>query len=125
MTAADWLAEDLVPGCAGAVALLTDPLTPIADLRRAKDGFKAMRLLGEQPADRRLGARLYLAAIAAGLAYHGERISAQSDGALIEALTQMRDDAEVVEELRSLALAALRRLEGSDRPRRPPGAGAR
>lgn len=111
LTAADWLAEELVPGCEGAVAILSDPRTPPDALRRLKDGFKAMRVLGEHTADRRLGARLYLAAIAAAIAYHGERISTQSDAALRDALTQMRDDAEIPDPLRTLAVAALRRLD--------------
>lgn len=110
LAAADWLAEDIAPGCGGALKLLADPTTPIAVLRRAKDAFKTMRVVGEHPTDRRLGARLYLGSIASALAFHGQRISAQGDEALARALERARDDADESAPLRHVAMAALRKL---------------
>ncbi len=110
--AADWLARDIDPDRPTAIALLTDPLASLGNIRRAKDVYKTMRLLGETPEDRRLAARLYAASIAAGLAYHGSRISRQSDSALRRGLHSLRDDVEVPEPLRHLASAALDVLGG-------------
>ncbi|MFO0873068.1 MAG: hypothetical protein U0575_03740 [Phycisphaerales bacterium] len=110
MSAADWLADDILPGSGGALALVGDPATPLEALRRAKDAFKTMRIMGEQTADRRLGARLYLAAIASALAFHDQRISAQSDEALARALERARDDGDEPLPLRHLATVALRKL---------------
>jgi len=112
MAAADWMARDLEPRCAGAVALLTDPATPLPSLRAAKEMYKAMRIMGELPADRRAGARLYLAAIAAALAFHEARISSQNDQVLTEALLEMAKDDEAGQALQHLASLALRRLQG-------------
>lgn len=111
MAAADWLAADLSPSGSGALSLLTDPTTPVDVLRAAKEAFKIMRVMGEQVADRRLGARLYLGAIASALAYHGARITSQSDDALVSALREMRDDDGVHESLRHLATVALRSVD--------------
>lgn len=110
LVAADWLAEDIAPGCGGALRLLTDPTASVAALRGAKDAFKTMRIMGEHPTDRRLGARLYLASIAAALAFHGQRISAQGDEKLARALERARDDDDEPGPLRHLAIVALRRL---------------
>ncbi len=66
-----------------------------------------MRIVGETVAARRLAARLYLAAIAAALVRHGERISGQSDAALQRALTSLLDDTEMPDPLRDLAGTAL------------------
>lgn len=111
--AADWLARDIDPGRRSAVALLTDRDTPLDNIKRAKDAYKTMRLLGETPDDRRLAARLYAASIAAGLAHHGRRISRQSDSALRRGLQSLRDDVEVPEPLRRLATDALDILGGT------------
>lgn len=112
IAAADWLARDIDPDRGSAIALLTDRLTPLDNIRRAKDAYKTMRLLGETPDDRRLAARLYAASIAAGLAHHGRRISRQSDSALRRGLHSLRDDVEVPEPLRRLASDALDFLGG-------------
>jgi hypothetical protein len=119
MAAADWLASDIDPDTAGAVALLTDEHTSLDHLRKAKSAFKTMRIVGETKADRRLGARLYLAAIAAARVRHGVTISRQADAALARALESLARDAGAPGPLRTLggmALCAIRDL----RPKPPP-----
>jgi hypothetical protein len=107
MATADWLAQDIDPRAAGAVALLTSQHTPLEHLRKAKSSFKTMRLVGETRADRRLGARLYLAAIAAARVHHGAAISRQSEKALARALESLLEDQHAPQPLRSLAGMAL------------------
>ncbi|MHC4142981.1 MAG: hypothetical protein ACYSUF_14335, partial [Planctomycetota bacterium] len=63
MAAADWLARDIDPNQHSAVDLLTDPEVSLETLKKAKDVYKTMRILGETAADRRLAARLYAASI--------------------------------------------------------------
>ncbi len=111
--AANWLARDINPAFASAVAMLTSEAVTLAELEQAKEAFKTMRILGESAADRRMGARLYLAAIAAALVVHGARITRQSDRALDRALRAMVEDANAPAELRRLAGSALARLRNS------------
>ena len=113
MAAADWLARDIDPTREGAVNLLTDPSTALASLVQAKDAFKTMRIVGETPADRAIGGRLYAATIAAALLHHGQRISRQSDEALRRGLRQLGDDDDAHPDLRRLAQAAMERLPPS------------
>ncbi|MHC4414202.1 MAG: hypothetical protein ACYS0G_02840 [Planctomycetota bacterium] len=105
--AADWLARDIDPAQPSAVALLTDPDASLEQLQKAKSAYKTMRILGETPADRRLAARLYAAAIAAGLVRHKRRISRQSDDALRRGLQSLLNDARMPDRLRDLAGMAL------------------
>ncbi len=107
MASADWLATDIDPSVSSAVELLTDRNVPIPHLRRAKDAFKTLRIVGETSADRRLGARLYAAAIAAALVWHGQRISRQSDAALERAFRRLIDDLDVPAKVRDLAGQAI------------------
>ena len=107
MAAADWLARDIDPDQPSAVDLLTDSSASLETLRKAKDVYKTMRILGETPADRRLAARLYAASIGAALVVHGTRISRQSDSALKRGLLKLQDDAEAPDPLRKLAGTAL------------------
>jgi hypothetical protein len=107
MAAADWLARDIDPGRTSAVDLLTDPNISLEMLKKAKDVYKTMRILGETAADRRLAARLYAASIGAALAHHRQRISRQSDAALQRGLRSLHEDAEVPDPLRQLAGTAL------------------
>jgi hypothetical protein len=111
---ADWLAMDIDDDCHSAVSLLTDGSVSLVQLRQAKSAYKTMRILGETSGDRRLGARLYAAAIAAGLVWHGRRISSQSDAALTRAFNSLLDDRAAPEELRSLAGKALCALQESE-----------
>ncbi len=78
MAAANWLARDIDPSRTTVVELLVDPAVPIEQLRKAKDAFKTMRIVGETAADRHLAAQLYAAAIGAALVHHNRRISRQS-----------------------------------------------
>ena len=80
--AADWLARDLDPTKSSALELLSDCDISLETLKKAKNAFKTMRIVGEHAADRRLGGRMYLASIAAGIVYHSARISNQTDGKL-------------------------------------------
>ena len=105
--AADWLARDIDPSCESAVALLTNSDVSLSSLRKAKDVYKTMRILGETSADRRLAARLYAASIAAALVYHSRQISRQSNSALKRALSSLHEDADAPEPLRHLAGTAL------------------
>lgn len=107
MAAADWLARDIDPSCDGALDLISNPVTPLEHLVKAKAAFKTMRVVGETRADRRVGARMYLAAIAAALVRHQTRISRQSDEALRRALRSLNDERSAPEVLRSLAGMAL------------------
>jgi hypothetical protein len=112
--AANWLARDIDATCRSAIDLVTLSGVPLEHLQQAKHVFKTMRMIGETKADRRLGGQLYLAAIASALAYHGRRISRQSDHTLHRALTQMADDSSAASELRVLARNALRKLKPPD-----------
>ncbi len=101
--AADWLARDLDPTKATALELLSDGNISLDTLKKAKNAFKTMRIVGEHAADRRLGGRMYLASIAAGVVYHSTRISSQTDGALLKALKEFIRDDGMPEQLRELA----------------------
>lgn len=107
VAAADWLAADIDETATSAEDLLTRPSLSLPKLRKAKSAFKTMRIVGETSADRRLGARLYAAAIAGGLVWHGRRISRQSDAALERAFTGLLDDVSMPGKLRDLAGKAL------------------
>jgi hypothetical protein len=110
MAAADWLARDIDPHHSTAVELLTDPNVSIKNLRKAKDVYKTMRILGESSNDRRVAARLYAATIGAGLIHHGKRISRQSDAALTRGLEALQADMDMPAPLRQLAGSGLARL---------------
>jgi hypothetical protein len=107
MAAADWLARDIDPSRPSAIRLLTSPDTPLDFLRKAKDVYKTMRVLGETSSDRRVGARLYAAAIASALIHHGRRISRQSHAALSRAMLGLRDDKAMPAAMHTLAGMAL------------------
>jgi len=107
MAAADWLARDIDPTQSSATALLTDPRTSLQTLQQAKEVFKTMRIVGETVPDRRLAARLYLAAIAAAIVRYDKKISTQSDAALHRSLKSLVDDEDMPEKLRDLAGLAL------------------
>jgi hypothetical protein len=111
MASADWLAMDIDATQPSAIALLTDPSVSLSQLRRAKSVYKTMRIVGETSADRRLGARLYAASIAAGLVRHGRRISRQSDAALQRAFKGLMDDESMPSALREIAGKAICALD--------------
>lgn len=114
MASADWLAMDINGSRESAVALLAESSVTVAQLHKAKNAYKTMRIVGETSSDRRLGARLYAAAIAAGLVWHGERISTQSDAAMRRAFQGLLDDKSMLPPLRDLAGQALSMLGSND-----------
>ncbi len=123
LAAADWLAHEIDADHQTAVGLLTDPSISLEKLAAAKAAYKTMRIVGETAADRRLGAKLYAAAIAAALAHHQQRISRQSDAAVRRAVEALVDDATVAQPLRTVAgaaLCALNRMNPEATPL-PPG----
>jgi len=107
MASADWLVRDIAPQCSSAVTLLCDSSTPLEDLKRAKDAFKTMRIVGETAADRSLASRLYLGAIAAALVRYGTKITQQRDAAILRGLQSMAADRNIHADLRALAQQAL------------------
>ena len=113
LSTVNWLAHDIDNRYSTALSLLSDPAAPLETLRLAKDVYKTMRQLGETREDRHLAGRFYLSAIAAAYVHHGQRISTQSDRAFHDALNEMSDDETVPTPLRSLACAALNRLNAS------------
>jgi hypothetical protein len=120
---ADWLAKDIDPTAESAAQFLSNPHISLEMVRKAKSAFKTMRIVGETSADRRIGARMYAAAIAAGIVRHGKRVSRQSDSAIIRALQGLLDDMRMPAELRNLAGTALCALNGSGtNPRSAQGA---
>jgi hypothetical protein len=116
MASADWLAMDIDNTRPSAEALLSNSGASLVQLRKAKSAYKTMRIVGETSADRRLGARLYAASIAAALVWHGKRISRQSDTAMARAFEGLARDAQMSDALRSLAGRALALLD----PETPP-----
>ncbi len=112
MAAANWLARDIDPSRTSVVELLIDPTAPIEQLRKAKDAFKTMRIVGETAADRHLAAQLYAGTIGAALVYHNRRISRQSTRAMRRGLTWLQEDMDIPEPLRTLAGTALCALNG-------------
>ncbi len=112
MASANWLARDIDPNYNTAVELLTDSTVSLETLRKAKDVYKTMRILGESPADRRIAARLYAASIGAALVHHGRRISRQSDSALQRGLQSLGTDKRMPQPIRRLAEAGLIMLDG-------------
>ena len=111
MASADWLAMDIDESHVSSTSLLNDSCVTLLQLRNANIAYKTMTIVGETSSDRRLGARLYAASIAAGLVWHGKRISRQSDEAIRRAFTGLLDDENMSEALRTLAGKALCVLE--------------
>jgi hypothetical protein len=107
LAAADWLARDIDPDQPTATALLSNPSITLEQVKQAKSVFKTMRIVGEKSADRRVGARMYAAAIAAALVRHNEFITSQSDDALRRAFQGLLDDKRMPAALRDLAGMAL------------------
>jgi hypothetical protein len=107
LASADWLAMEIDPHTNSAADLLSNPTITLEQVRKAKSVFKTMRIVGETSADRRIGARMYAAAIAAGIVRHGRRISRQSDAAIMRAMQGLVDDRRMPEDLRKLAGMAM------------------
>ena len=116
LASADWLAADIGGEGETASGLLTNPQVPLVQLRQAKSAFKTMRIVGETSADRRVGARLYAATIAAALVRHDCRISSQSDEAVQRGLSGLAAETSLPESLRALAGLAICHLGQRGRP---------
>jgi hypothetical protein len=108
----DWIAYEVDAKRGTAVALLTDPTTPLARLRRARILWGALRSEGERAEDRSMGSRLAIAAAAAAYLFHGERISNHDDAALLAALRSAVADEAVPAEVRLMMQMAERKLTG-------------
>ena len=107
MTSADWLARDIDPDQPSAAAFLSNPQITLRQVKQAKSVFKTLRIVGETSADRRIGARMYAAAIAAGIVRFDTRVSTQSDRAVHRGLQSLLDDRSMPTPLRDLAGSAL------------------
>lgn len=103
MAAADWLARDIDPEQSTAAALLTNPKITLLQVKQAKSVFKTMRIVGEKSADRRVGARMYAAAIAAGIVRHQKLVSRQTAASLRRGFEGLLDDQRMPQALRDLA----------------------
>lgn len=107
---ANWLVRDVFPGAEGAVGILVSPQTGLDDHRKLKRLFKQLRTQGELAADRRLGARLYAASIAAALVHHDRLITAQDPARLRGAFEELIGDADMPPGLIELVRDAVDRL---------------
>ncbi len=107
MAAADWLAREIAPQASSAVELVTDPAVDLNTLTQAKNVFKTLRIVGETPADRRLGARMYACTIAAALVRHNKWITRQSPADVRRVLESVHADDALPEKLRLLAELAI------------------
>ena len=107
MATADWLTQDADPSYMGVFGMLNDPAVPLPTLIALKEAFKTWRVMGENVQDRRTAACCYALVIAAGLVYHGKRISSQSDVALRRSLKVIRSDHMCADRVRSLVDQAL------------------
>jgi hypothetical protein len=108
MLAADLISTDIC-GRVSENMFLESP--SLEDLITAKDCYKTLRLLGERGADRRVGAYLYLVAIASAMIHHDTRISRQSTDVLRRALGNMRDERRLTRSLRLIAVKAIKILD--------------
>lgn len=108
-TAADWLAREIVPLARDAASAVAGSGSTLEQLVALKIAFKALRTGAATPAERNRAARLYAAAIAAGLVRFGIKISRQADDTLRRAFLALRDDTSCEESLRDLATAAISR----------------
>jgi hypothetical protein len=111
-SAGDWIAHEVDPSRPSAVALLTDPTTPVSRIRRARVLWAALRAEGETAGERTMGSRLAVAAAASAFLFHGERISNHDDEALLRALRSVTADDSVPAEVRTMVRMAELKLSG-------------
>jgi hypothetical protein len=74
--------------------------------------WAALRAEGETPAERTMGSRLAIAAAAAAFLFHGTRISAHDDEALLQAIRAAHADEIVPGDVRTMLRMAERKLLG-------------
>lgn len=110
-SAGDWIAHEVDPSRPSAVALLTDPTTPVSRIRRARVLWAALRAEGETAGERTMGSRLAVAAAASAFLFHGERIS-NHDDALLRAMRSVTADDSVPGEVRTMVRMAELKLSG-------------
>jgi len=108
--AGDWIAYEVDEMRGSAVSLLTDPTTPLSRIRRARVLWSALRAEGETPEERTMGSRLAIAAAAAALLFHGERITPHDDAALETAMRSVVADETVAAEIRTMVRMAQKKL---------------
>jgi hypothetical protein len=108
--AGDWIAYEVDEMRGSAVSLLTDPTTPLSRIRRARVLWSALRAEGETPEERTMGSRLAIAAAAAALLFHGERITPHDDAALETAMRSVVADEAVAAEIRTMVRMAQKKL---------------
>ncbi|MFO0961845.1 MAG: hypothetical protein U0625_02950 [Phycisphaerales bacterium] len=108
--AGDWIAYEVDESRASAIALLTDPTAPLSRIRRARVLYSALRAEGETAEERTIGSRLAIAAAAAALLFHGERISNHDDAALAAAFRSVVTDAGTAPEIRFMVQMAEKKL---------------
>ena len=114
---ANWLVCDAIPGSVDAVSTLTSPDTSLSDFRTLKRLFKHLRVEGETPADRRLGAHLYAATIAGALVFHNRLITVQSKQRLTRAFDELSQAEDLPDELTEMSRKALTALEAHSEDR--------
>jgi hypothetical protein len=93
--------------------LLTQPDPPLELLRLAKDFAKSPDA-AENPLPAAIAQAIYISAIAAALARHGERISATDDWKLRASFQWVEDQPWIDKSLRSLATTAIAKLDELD-----------
>lgn len=108
--AGDWIAYEVDEQRSSAIALLTDPTAPLSRIRRARVLYSALRAEGETPEERSMGSRLAIAAAAAALLFHGERISTHDDAAMALAFRSVVADASIAPEIRFMIQMADKKL---------------
>ena len=82
--------------------LLLGPGTDLAILRKLKVLYKERIAMAEDKPEHDVATTLYYAAIAAGLVYHGQRLSSYSPRQLGKALTDLSKKAWMRQDLRAL-----------------------
>lgn len=112
VSSGDWIAHEVDPSRPSAVALLTDPTTPVSRIRRARVLWAALRAEGETAGERTMGSRLAVAAAASAFLFHGERISNHDDDALLRAMRSVTADDAVPAEVRTMVRMAELKLSG-------------
>ncbi len=110
--AGDWIAYEVDDNRGTAVTLLTDPTTPLSRIRRARVLWSALRAEGETAEERTMGSRLAIAAAAAALLFHGERITPHDDAALDAAMRSVVADEAVAAEIRTMVRMAQKKIGG-------------
>ena len=107
---ANWIAQVVDPQRPSTIVMICDPATSVSVLSRAKDLYKLMRILGQSQDLRRMGRRMYAAAIAAAIVHHGVRISGQSERALARAFHFLALDDDVPRPIREVVRLASSKL---------------